>query len=529
MRKLALGAVVIGLLAACGNSSFSGTDAVSTDDGGVGTDGAAAKDSGGGVMPGGGDASVPAKDAGPGGGPGKPGGSPTDGVFVSANSGDDTHNGTMTSPLKTLSAAMSLAKKLGKVVIACNETYTENLTVVDGVSLYGSYDCSNLSAWTASTKNAVLNAPQSPAVRADKIVAGATMGNIDIVAPSATLPEMSSVGVLVTASPGFELSQLKITVGDAQSGASQTEPTQLTDGANILAAGATGGANACGGYPGETGGNGGKYTEVCMDATAVKLPPHTKSTTSTGPKADFYTAGAVTNGTSSAGGTFSPSQGYVPGDGTAGTNGSGGHGTAGVNGTDYDKISDIDDGIIPNSGGKHNWSCMCAAHNFGASCATAAGTTTTTSLTAGAGGVAGGCPGLSGKAGTGGGSSIGIIAFDAPITLTNVSIKTGKGGDGGKGTAGSAPTAGGMPPTTAGSAPGISGSGTGGHSIGVAYKNTSGAGGTSAGPIFSKSPTKGTVTVGTAGAGVAAFSSADALRTVPATPGGAVADYYPIP
>ncbi len=510
MRRLVLGLGLLVVVAACG-SSFTGDDQASGADDGGGADGSATNEGGNPLMTGG--------DAGPGGGgpqPGAEGGAPLDGIFVSAKSGKDTNDGSMAHPLQTLKAAIGLGTQFHKSVIACNETYLENLAVVDGTSVYGNYDCAtNPKAWGIAATNAVLKAPKSPALTADGIMTGTTIGHIDIVAPAAGGAELSSVGALVKGSKGLELAGLLITTGDAQNGTNGADGAQLVDDANIAGTGATGGTNTCGGsatYAGATGGNGGITTDTCKNIAATN-PNHAKTRTATKAKVDFYNGGAVTSG-ATAPGTFSPTSGYVPGDGSAGTNGSGGTATDGVNGVNLDIINDIDNGMV---GGKTVWSCQCdPAPQYAGSCVQAGSNATSTS-TAGAPGKAGGCPGLAGKAGTGGGASVGVIVFDFAITLTTVSIQTGKGGDGGKGTAGSAPTTGAGAP---GTQPGTSASGVGGPSVGVAYKGSP--------PDFVKGA-KGSVTLGLTGAGASPITSADTLRTVAATNAGAHADYYPIP
>ena len=59
-------------------------------------------------------------------------------VFVSP-AGDDANPGTMSRPLLTLAAAVAAARVQGKDVYAAVGTYTEELVVASGVSVYGGY------------------------------------------------------------------------------------------------------------------------------------------------------------------------------------------------------------------------------------------------------------------------------------------------------------------------------------------------------------------------------------------------------
>jgi hypothetical protein len=109
---------------------------------------------------------------------------------------------------------------------------------------------------------------------------------------------------------------------------------------------------------------------------------------------------------------------------------------------------------------------------------------------------------------------VGVVSFGV-ITLSNVTFKLGGGGKGGKGTGGSSATNGGTGGAGAGTPPGFSGSGAGGHSVGIAYKMD--------GPPVINSKGAGTV-LGAFGPGVAAFTSADGLRTVTKSADGVAAE-----
>jgi len=382
--------------AACGNSSFSGTDVAPGDDGGAGAgDGSTPGTEGGDPLMTGSDGGKPKGDAGSGGGVGQPeGGAPPSGIFVSSSKGhDDTGDGSMNNPYQTLQKAIGVAASLKKVVNACNETYKENLVLADGVSLYANYDCAN--NWMQSTTNGLLDAPTSPAVLTDlakPVVTGTTIGHLDIKAPVSPNADRSSIGIVAINSHGLEFANLTVTTLAAVSGPDQVEPTQLVNDATVDAVGGTAGTNTCGGSgkPGGTGGPGSSYKDTCT--AAVVNPKHVFTKTSvTAAQGNYTIANAGTNGTSSAGGTFSSDKNtgfYLPGNGTGGVNGNGGLGAAGVVASNLDSIDDINNGKNPM--GQTVWSCQCGAVVYAGSCVQMASNATSTSLTSGSGGGAGG-------------------------------------------------------------------------------------------------------------------------------------------
>ncbi len=68
------------------------------------------------------------------------------GVFVSSSMGADAGAGTKAAPVKTLAAAITQAK--GGRVYACAEAFTEAVTLVEGVTIFGGLDCVEFHAAT---------------------------------------------------------------------------------------------------------------------------------------------------------------------------------------------------------------------------------------------------------------------------------------------------------------------------------------------------------------------------------------------
>ena len=89
------------------------------------------------------------------------------GIFVSPGGTDEASCGTPTSPCATLQYAMTQAKNGPGRVYACGNagTYEESLSVdtaLDGIEVYGGFDCSADWSWDASIKAQVM--PTSPGV-----------------------------------------------------------------------------------------------------------------------------------------------------------------------------------------------------------------------------------------------------------------------------------------------------------------------------------------------------------------------------
>lgn len=192
------------------------------------------------------------------------------------------------------------------------------------------------------------------------------------------------------------------------------------------------------------------------------------------------------------------SDGFVPGDGTAGT--SGGPGAWGVGGQ----------GENPKFNGTPG---------------------DTYYGRAGAGGGAGGCAGQAGTPGTGGGASLGVLAIGSPLRLAAMTVESGAGGAAGKGTLGSATTdgllAGDFDPKVVipiagrarggdrGGYAGFSGSGAAGPSYGIVHRGGA--------PILITSQVKH----GAGGAGAPERSVG--VKTLPASPEGEAADLKEAP
>ena len=454
------------------------------------------------------------------------------GVFVSALAAPNG-DGTRAKPLGTLAAGIAAGKALKKRVYVCAGSYPEAVTLADGVSMFGGFDCSTW-AWAPAGRVKV-TAPTSPAMKADAIASPTRVEGFDVVAPAGTANATSSIGMIATSSPGVRFVHGSITAGNGFAGANGADAVQLANGPdaagqeNIAEGKCTGnlapicigwhtsragGSNACVGKPGYSGGAGGTgggggtaidngFQWSQQSAPTAGGPTVANASTAAGSdgigNVQVGAPGAVgasgVNGL--AVGSFSAA-GYGPSHGTPATDGAPGQGGGG-------------------GAGYGQWNGRLNAY---------AVNTLVYGIT-GSGGGAGGCPGLAGTAGQGGGASVALIAIDSPLVIDTATLTSGNGGAGGAAGASSAGTAGapGGPDVTgyglalvgkylgaaggAGGNAGLAGQGGGGPSIGYAVHGTA--------PVLLGA----TVTFGTGGAGAPAKSAP--AGTIPASPDGLAA------
>lgn len=448
------------------------------------------------------------------------------GVFVSASLGSASGDGSRTSPLKTIQAGIDLAKATKRNVYVCAESYNEQLTLANAVHAYGYMDCNN--GWKAADARALVSNNAVPIARADGAAQTTRIEGFELRAPdvSAT-PKASSIAIVLVASSGVRFSEMTIHADNAGKGTDGTDAVQLTDsgaGKNGVSGGVgfmcnpqqfscNGGPavpaavqNTCTGKMGITPGVGGTggvpslYTRT--NGAWVLTTPAGKGAAQPG---NMSTAqGGIPNGSSAQNGAagmdgmmgnpgddgfIDAMKLFVNGDGTAGADGQPGQGGGG--GAGYDS----NPGNISAPDGNKAWG------------------------NAGGSGGAGGCPGLAATIGTGGGASIAILAIDSPFTISKSKIETGKGGDGGKAGVASTSTLGGtggsgnntlLPGGNGGSGgfAGASGNGSGGPSIGVAYRGVS--------PTIN---TDAMITPGTGGKGVPQRLIID-IKVIAASPDG---------
>lgn len=461
------------------------------------------------------------------------------GIFVmppgaaTTDAGAALADGTRARPFTKLQDGIDAARLQKKRVYACAADYAEQITLADGVSMFGDLDCKN--DWAVVATHASVKAPASPAAVANGITTPTRVEEFDLIAPDGTATAPTSIGLLATNASALTFAQSTIHAGKGANGADGVAGIQLSngtvDGADglpqhkviyslPLCSSQPPTINTCVGAPGFQGGAGGAggwgghwLIKHESSVPAAYAPPPTQTCLASHPcvcinglggsqPATTTTAqgGAYVLGTSNVAVAMAGQRGasgqtgasgvaalsadgglhFIPGDGLVGTNGApgqGGGGGAGVPVNSPDLAENQE--IIGYSG---------------------------------ASGGAGGCPGLAGTPGKGGGASIAILT-DSAFTLDTCNVQASDGGNGGKGAFPSSPTSGGAPGSNpfpsigytagqyggAGGQGGASGSGAGGASIGIAVS------GTSMPKLVSTTPI-----VGAQGHGVAASTSGTA-------------------
>jgi len=398
------------------------------------------------------------------------------GVFVApaTQGGSATGKGTIESPLLTVGAGIAQALGGLKRVYVCLGTYNEKLSLTaadDGLTVYGGLDCAN--GWkyvgTSGSSGTLITPPTGTAAPATALTVtgamttGVEFEDVGFKSLDGQSAGDSSVAVFATSGAKLTLVRGPVTAGKGIGGTSGSQNSNWTGAAQAgdiseqpgATNGGGGGNNTCADGSTSTGGDGGGFaTSVSLwtaghagsSSPAVSSPANNggnggsscdPGTTGTaGASATAAGGGALSAGTVTAGGW------QVGGPGSAGSNGLPGQGGGG--------------------GGSSN----------------ASG--------GGGGGGAGGCGGGAGTPGATGGSSIGLLSYNATLVLSNVSIGTslgGAGGAGGPGQSGQGGGAGGPGFANVGCGGGEGGAGgngsgggggAGGNSIGIAWTGSTG-------------------------------------------------------
>jgi hypothetical protein len=352
------------------------------------------------------------------------------GVFVSPD-GRAGASGTSRDPAATVTEGIEAAVRGGKdhVYIAAG-AYNEQVTLVDGVSLFGGY--SNDGLWSrdlARYKTTVQNAAGATSVRvliADGAFAKRTVvDGLEVLAGTNANPGESSYAVWVRGTSS-KLELVRVTAlggngGPGRDGVSGTrgpdgvvgqpgESTNTSDCTDCYCnefdayggVGGAGGTTMCTGGINAAGGRGGNSGCSSNGAGANGAASSGGAPGGVGSGAVGVSGGAGAAGQHGAGGqggTVSGGfwRGAAGSDGASGDHGVGGGGGAGGRGAD------------------NGWS-TCDSWGGG-----------------GGGGGAGGCGGTAGRAGTAGGGSFGAFLVDASPTLKDCTFGHKNGGNGGRG------------------------------------------------------------------------------------------------
>ncbi len=368
-------------------------------------------------------------------------------IFVSVK-GDDSAEGTIQHPVKTLAKGVALAQAAKKYVLVANATYAENLMIdSQSVSIYGGYAVQD---WQRTNDRATI-APSAGLPVAVRGASAMVLDHLAFHASDGVKPGESSVAGFIASSTGVTLRHVSLSAGKGADGekpvapvAVTTPPTSLVDGAG----GASNNGNVCfcsagcscgdvssnfncklgaaaghflSGTNGGLGGDSGNQAGRAPTAPTNGLPAGLGGVAGTNNSVNGQPGGTGPAGTPGASSTMGvgsvTANGYVAsnagGDGAVGGVGGGGGGGAEI---------DAQQGAC-NGVGNYNY--------FGAG--------------GGAGGQ-GGAGGAPAKGSTAGGGSIALVTLGSTVALEQAELTSAAGGHGGD----SVPGAAGQPGQTGG-------------------------------------------------------------------------------
>ena len=388
------------------------------------------------------------------------------GVYVSSSQGQDDGSGSAVRPLKTLARAFALAKEKGLRVIACAEEYAENVTLLDGVSAYGYYDCKK-TPWERGAPRAVVRAPATPAMVAKDITQPTRLEGFEVRSPDldgapATDDAGTSIALEVRGSTGLTVSEVLLHAGKGAPGTDGVEGplNSRTATSNGTAAvdqharscpafteasgkcgtigipGPAGGTTTCAigpsGGPGGQGGDGRIWVGFTQgEKTGEQKGRPLVATAATG-------VGGLNENASGLGKGLAALRGANGAEGPDGQNGAWsltatgftrGNGTAGGPG-------------MPGQGGGGGAGSSGYFQSSGVLTSPPEGLPYYATATGGGGG-GGGCGGQPGTPATGGGASIGALVIASAVTFERSRIETSAGGRAGKGNLGTSGIVGG--------------------------------------------------------------------------------------
>jgi hypothetical protein len=405
------------------------------------------------------------------------------GVFVSTNTGmnDAGTAGTPSAPWKTITEGIAAAAVAGKGrVYICGGTYSEQVVIDaahDGVSLYGSFDCSGATwKWSTATPVQVNGPTPLYALRINGTQQGIVVADVAFTTPDATGTDAngngnSSIAGFVSQTAGVTLLRASFTAGAGANGAAGGAPVSNWFSQNT--------ADLLGNPAATDGGVGGGAAKTCPCASWGD------STGGAGGTGGDGTTNA--QGGDGGAGTADPAAAPVGshnGSGGAGYNFNSGRCESGLPGADGNPRTDggaasATTGSVTSNGWTPAGGTAGVAGNPGQGGGGGGGG----QGTGGGGGGCGGCGGAGGTLGGGGGGSIALLGYSSELTILQGSFTTVRAGNGGPGGSGEIGGGGGGGNVGAcggnsggGGAGGQGGSGgSGGVSVGVLSDSTTNA------------------------------------------------------
>ncbi|MDX2008599.1 MAG: MopE-related protein [Myxococcaceae bacterium] len=357
-------------------------------------------------------------------------------IFVDAVAGNDGNTGTTRSaPRRTISAALAAAQANGRTALFLSRgTYTEAVTLANGINLYGGYDAAQ--GWRRSLAfTTIIQSPTAIGLTAQNLGAVHEVQLLTIRAANASGQEpngdgRSSVAVLAENVGGLTLRGCVLQPGAGTAGASM--PTGADGPGALPGSQAFGSIQGSGGFSscGANGGNGGAGVSGAAAGNrgddGLRAPSGADpspgsnggagagcdSSTGNGRNGDLVLPTPAAHGVAGANGSGSAAFGtftgvlYLPPAGLPGAPGQagGGGGGGGAGGAT-----------------RRNSGTFCSSCNQ------------QTTSGGGGGGGGGGCGGEAGLGGRGGGGSFGVVSLNAAVTLDVTQVQTSTGGNGGAG------------------------------------------------------------------------------------------------
>ena len=372
-------------------------------------------------------------------------------VFVNGTV-STTGTGTKASPYKTIGEAIKAAGT--KLILVCDTTYDEQLTLTSAVKLFGGFACSDW-AYEAG-KRAVVKPKKGVALDISGVTATVLIEDLEFASADASAAGESSVAATIATSSDVKLRRVKLVAGKGQAGANgavspYTYPAQSTLNGKS-ASGLTGGGVAqcaCPAGDQSIGGGGGN-----------------------GPTPQDGNPGLPSLGGGQGGKAGAPTD--------CGSGGTGKNGAAASPPAPAPGASTL--GTLTNT----TWSPTKAPNASPGGPGQGGGGGASSASGGGGGGGCGGCGGAGGPGGGGGGASIALVAVGSTVTVDAGSeLVTADAGNGGSGAAGQAGQTsggnGGLPDVSGGcqggsggkgADGGAGGGGAGGISVAVLWKGT---------------------------------------------------------
>ncbi len=156
-------------------------------------------------------------------------------LYVDTSYNGGGNNGSRAQPFNSLSAAIAAAQSRGSrgLVIGGSPTFTEPLTIADGVSIYGGYkghpsfepDATQKPVWQVSPTHYDATNNQLVAARAVNVTQGAVLSRIELRTENLTNQRdgvgngASNIALQVVNSPGLSLDNVLLRAGNAVDGA----------------------------------------------------------------------------------------------------------------------------------------------------------------------------------------------------------------------------------------------------------------------------------------------------------------------